>query len=312
MAFSITHYEENGFSVIALKDGAGTSISVIPAFGALLHAFEIDHQGGRLNVIDSYASAEAFRAEVTESFKGVKLSPFACRIKDAAYNWQQHDLRIRKSPIHGLLYDQTFDVIREEADTTQALIALQHHYKGTDPGYPFPYTCHVQYRLLAGSTLEVTTTITNHHDHTIPVMDGWHPYFATGTEVDRLELQFYSKEIVEFDRQLIPTGQVLPYREFEQTRSMAGVELDNSFLLDFNQPAPLCTLHDPVKGVRVEFYPDEKYPVLQVYTPPHRRSIAIENLTGAPDAFNNGIGLVKVPAAQSVDFTTTIRVKNAH
>jgi len=35
-----------------------------------------------------------------------------------------------------------------------------------------------------------------------------------------------------------------------------------------------------------------KYNFLQVYTPPHRKSIAIEPMTCAPNAFNNEQGLI--------------------
>jgi aldose 1-epimerase len=305
MAFSIAHKEANGFHIIELKDSTGTRVEIIPGLGASLHVFEV----AGLNVIDNYPDIDAFRAEVNDSFKSVKLSPFACRISDSAYAWEKKRYAIGKSPIHGLLYDVPFEVEEESADEAAASILLVHQYKGSDPGYPFPYTCNVQYRLLPGNMLEVITTIINQDGQTIPVMDGWHPYFSTGTPVDRLELQFSSKEIVEFDERLIPTGKLLPYTDFAQPKSLAGVELDNSFLLDFEQPSPLCTLRDPEKGISIEFYPDRHYPVLQVYTPPHRRSIAIENLSGAPDAFNNGIGLVKLGAGQSARFSTTIRVK---
>lgn len=308
MAFSIARLQQNGFYIIELKSDAGTGVQIIPSYGALLHAFEVVHQGKKINLIDSYKNSDELKAGITGSFKSVKLSPFACRIKDAQYSWEKKDYTISKSPIHGLLYDQVFEVIAEEATTEYAGISLQHNYKGTDPGYPFAYTCDVQYRLLVDNALEVTTIITNHHTGSIPVMDGWHPYFSTGTPVDQLELQFYSKEIVEFDEKLIPTGKVLPYKAFLQAKSMEGIELDNSFLLDFDQPSPLCTLHDPVKNISIEFYPDKSYPILQIYTPPHRKSIAVENLTGAPNAFNNGIGLVTIPAGQNAHFTTTIKI----
>lgn len=304
MAFSIAHLQRQGFSMIELKDGTGTRVAIIPALGASLHAFEV----GGLNVIDSYPDMDAFHAGVNDSFKSVKLSPFACRISNATYTWEQEQYTVAKSPIHGLLYDMAFETAQESADEAEAGITLVHQYKGTDPGYPFSYTCNVQYRLLPGGMLEVITTVINQSERSMPLMDGWHPYFSTGTPVDQLELQFFSREIVEFDERLIPTGKLLPYDNFVQRKSLAGVELDNSFLLDFTQPSPLCTLRDPQKGISIEFYPDEHYPVLQIYTPPHRRSIAIENLTSAPDAFNNGIGLVKLGAGQSRRFTTTIRV----
>lgn len=308
MAFSITHKEENGFSIIALQDDAGAEVQIIPGYGALLHAFSVPHGSGAINVIDSYGSANDLHAGVTNSFKSVKLSPFACRIKDAAYTWKGTEYTIRKSPIHGLLYDQAFTLIKEEAADSFAEISLEHHYAGDDPGYPFPYRCEVQYRLLADQQLQITTAVFNLHHAPIPLMDGWHPYFATGTPVDRLELQFSSTDIVEFDEKLIPTGKTLPFTAFREGKSMNGVALDNSYLLDFDALQPLCTLTDPEKRIRIGFYPEKTYPVLQVYTPPHRNSIAIENLTGAPNAFNNGIGLVTVEAGQSVIFRTSVTV----
>ncbi|WP_423737694.1 aldose 1-epimerase [Chitinophaga caseinilytica] len=308
MAFSITHKEENGFSIIALQDDAGAEVQIIPGYGALLHAFIIPQGGTNINVIDSYSSSDDLNAGVTNSFKSVKLSPFACRIKDAAYSWEGKDYTIRKSPIHGLLYDQPFSLIKEEAADSFAEISLEHHYAGDDPGYPFPYRCEVQYRLLADQQLQITTAVFNLHNAPIPMMDGWHPYFSTGTPVDRLELQFSSTAIVEFDEKLIPTGKTLPFTEFNGGKSMKGVSLDNSFLVNFEAAQPVCTLTDPEKRVRIAFFPEKSYPVLQVYTPPHRNSIAIENLTGAPNAFNNGIGLVTVEPGHSAIFRTGLQV----
>lgn len=309
MAFFIQHLQQNGFDVIELADDEGASVQVVPALGALLHAFTIPHNNGTLNVIDSYASRADYDAGVGSSFKSVKLSPFACRIKDATFEWNGVKRQVQKSPIHGLLYDQAFAVILEETGSQDAVVDLEYHYSGWDPGYPFPYTCNVRYRLLAQNTLEITTSILNHHGEAIPLMDGWHPYFSTGTPVDELELQFRSKEIVEFDEKLIPTGKLLPHTSFGQVTNLRGVELDNSFILDFDQAAPLCVLHDPKKAVSIEFYPSAAYPILQIYIPPHRSSIAIENLTGAPNAFNNGLGLVKLAPGESMQFATTLRVK---
>ena len=65
---------------------------------------------------------------------------------------------------------------------------------------------------------------------------------------------------------------------------------------------------DESVGLTIHFYPEKSYPILQVYTPPHRRSIAIENLSAAPDAFNNDIGLIHLQAGESYDFRTMIRV----
>jgi aldose 1-epimerase len=58
----------------------------------------------------------------------------------------------------------------------------------------------------------------------------------------------------------------------------------------------------------VQFFPSDSYPYLQIYTPPHRKSIAIENVSGPPDAFNNGMGFVTLEPGQSALFTTTYKV----
>jgi aldose 1-epimerase len=102
---------------------------------------------------------------------------------------------------------------------------------------------------------------------------------------------------------------VLPYTAFAQGKLLKGVELDNSFVLDFVQAQPLATLYDPKKKIRISFFPGQQYPILQVYIPPHRNSIAIENLSGAPNAFNNGLGLVQLQPGASAEFDTRIKVE---
>jgi aldose 1-epimerase len=183
---------------------------------------------------------------------------------------------------------------------------MYHTYRGDDAGYPFPYRCEVQYSLQPGSQLNITTTISNLSEQEIPLMDGWHPYFSTGTAIDEMELQFASTQIVEFNAQLVPTGNMLPYNTFEKLTSLADESLDNSFIVDFTRQAPLCLLRDPQKQVDIMFYPGTCYPILQIYIPPHRSSIAIESLTGAPNAFNNGIGLLTLPAGESREFSTAV------
>jgi aldose 1-epimerase len=71
---------------------------------------------------------------------------------------------------------------------------------------------------------------------------------------------------------------------------------------------PLCVLRNPRKKIEVEFHPEKSYPYLQIYIPPHRKSIAIENISGAPDAFNNGMGFTTLEPGGSVSFKTTYRI----
>ena len=52
--FSVLKKNENGFDIVELKDeSTGTTASVIPSYGAILHAFTVLRDGSSLNVIDS-------------------------------------------------------------------------------------------------------------------------------------------------------------------------------------------------------------------------------------------------------------------
>jgi len=302
---------------MALKDGnTGAQVELIPAYGAMLHAFKVPHQGQLLNIIDSYDSLEEYRQQFATTFKGVKLSPFACRLPGGQYQWQQQFYRVRKTllpgqAIHGLLYDAAFTVAGQQATDAAAVLVLEYTYEGTDAGYPFPYNCRVCYSLQPGHMLEVSTTLTNRAATAIPVMDGWHPYFTTGRAVDELELQFSAVQVLEFNDQLVPTGRLLPCTDYLQPQPLKGVMLDNSFMLRFDRPGPLCTLQDPQQGIAIDYYPGHNYPILQVYIPPERRSIAIEHLSGAPNAFNNGMGLLQLEPGAAETFTARMQVRLA-
>lgn len=317
MSFNIQTFQQHGFDIIALKDeDSGAQVEIIPAYGAMLHAFKVWHKGAPLNVIDGYSNEEEYRQLFASTFKGVKLSPYACRIPGGQYKWRQQSYQISRSllpghALHGLLYDAPFNIIEQEGNADEAALLLEYDYKAEDAGYPFAYNCRVRYRLLPGHILDIHTTLSNQTATPIPVMDGWHPYFTTGSGIDELELQFQADRLVEFNEQLVPTGNLLVCEDYLQSHPLKGITLDNSFLLKSARSGPACTLLDPGKGIAIDLYPDETYPILQVYIPPHRRSIAIENLSGAPNAFNNGMGLYQLERESPKTFGTRIQVRLA-
>jgi aldose 1-epimerase len=62
--------------------------------------------------------------------------------------------------------------------------------------------------------------------------------------------------------------------------------------------------------IQIEVWPDKAYPYVQLYTPDHRMSIAIENLSAPPDTFNNGISLMILPPDANAVFTTTYKISS--
>jgi len=315
--FTATKDTGPDFEKIILTDTtSGTTAEIIPACGAILHAFTVLHKGKAINVIDGYDNEADFKANAeAKGFKSNKLSPFACRIKDATYHFNNKAYTIQKfllgsSAIHGLLYDVAFTVRQTWADKESAGVSVHYSYNATDAGYPFNYDCEVVYELKAGNALTLTTTISNRDHQAIPMQDGWHPYFSFGGTINDLELQFNGDTIAEFDEGLVPTGKFLPYHEFNEFKKIGEQFFDNCFVLQTDGPEPACIIKDTAQQLQLEIYPEKNYPCLQIYTPPHRNSIAIENLSAIPDAFNNGIGLIILQPQSSVQFITTYKISS--
>ena len=293
--------------VVLRDEKTGATAAILPEVGAALHAFS---PGGNklINVIDNYNGLAQAKNEMGLSYKSAKLSPFVCRIPEGKYSfdgkeWEFDNKFMDGSAIHGLIYDKNFVVTHEAADENNASVSMQYDYKMDDPAYPYHYKCQVEYALYAGNILKLRTTISNESAKAIPIADGWHPYFQLGGMVDEWMLFFDAKSMVEFDDKLIPSGKLLEYDLFKTPEKIGDKFFDNCFVVNTGNEQPACELFNPENKLKLSFFPDSNYPYLQIYTPPHRKSIAIENLSGAPDTFNNKMGLLVLAPWHSQTFT---------
>jgi len=314
MSFTVEHTTLNDRSFIHLKNDDTFSATIVPSVGAMLHALNVKLNGTDFNVIDSYDPSEISIESAGNSFKGVKLSPWPCRIPNGKYKFANKEHKLSKmfkdgTALHGLLFDQPFELVDEVANEEKACVLLRHGYEAADPGYPFTYQCEVKFAIHPGRLLEVETTILNLSEEEIPIADGWHPYFQLGGKVDDWEMNFPAMSMVEFDRRLIPTGQLVPFQKFNEPKKIGNIQLDNCFFLKVQEFKPVCSLHNPSNSIHVHFYTNPGYSYLQLFIPPHRNSIAVENLSGAPDAFNNKMGLVKLQPGNTRTFRVFYQVE---
>ena len=309
MSFNVSRTNQNGLSLVKLQDNAtNTIITILPEYGALLHGFEIPVNGEHLNIIDNYSNKEQLDKELALSYKSSKLSPFVCRLRNGKYKIDDSAFEFSKkykdgNAIHGLLYNKPFRIVDEFTDDRQASVTLRYHFKREDPGYPYDYVCEVRYTLMQQSLLQVETIILNLDKEESPLADGWHPYFQLGGIIDDYEIQIATNTMVEFDNSLIPTGELVPDDSFSRPGRIGNRELDNCFVIQPVEQNPAVLMLNPANGVYLSIYNSPRYPYLQLYTPLHRKSIAIENLSAAPDCFNNGIGLVMLAPNASQTFT---------
>jgi aldose 1-epimerase len=291
--------------------GAGNRAVIWPGCGAILNEWTLQWGGTYLSLIEGHADQAEFARQVeNKGFRSCKLSPYVCRMATGGFEFEgkQYDIgkyKLGATSIHGLLYNLPYSVVAQAHSEEHATVTLACDYNGTDAGFPFAYTTLVTYTLQAGNRVTLHTQITNRSGQRMPISDGWHPYFSFGVPIDELRISFAREALVEFDDALLPTGRLMPVVGFRSHESLEDVVFDNCFLLDKPLTGAACRLSSPAHGLAIGIYPDASYPYLQLYTPPHRQSIAIENLSSAPNAFNNGMGLMVLEADETVAFTTT-------
>ena len=121
-------------------------------------------------------------------------------------------------------------------------------------------------------------------------------------KIDNLIFQLNSNQMIEFDERLLPTGKILPFDKFISAKKFGDTKFDHCFKLNENAQ-PACVLRDEEAQIELKIIPERSYSYLQLYTPDDRKSIAIENLSSPPDAFNNNMSLVTAKPGEIYNFT---------
>jgi aldose 1-epimerase len=315
MSFIITPERDEDLDLLQITDlSTGIQVRILPAAGALLHEFSIPLGNRRIQVIDNYKNQTDLHTHLSTSYKSAKLSPFVCRISEGKYSFENNRFEFLNkfndgSAIHGILSDKPFTVLEKNTRTEEASVLLEYQYRHEDPAYPFDYNIQVKYILKTGGRLYLVTTVRNISPVRIPMADGWHPYFSLEGKVNDWLLSLHSRQNLAFDEKLIPLGPMVETERFYSPRQIGNEFFDHCFFLEQDPRIPAAELENPATGLRLSFFPDLSYPFLQIYTPPHRNSIAIENLSSAPDAYNNGIGLLIMQPDESQSFSVLYQLE---
>ena len=314
MAFKITSEYDEDLQILQLADlSSGIQAQILPIAGAMLHKFSIPCDNRRIQIMNSYKNLADFQKNHPSTYKSAKLSPFVCRILDGKYTFENNAYEfLKKFPdgnaIHGVVSDKPFKIVDKSEQPDQASVTLEYLYNQDDAGFPFNYTIHVKYTLKTSGRLSLETTVKNTSSGPIPMADGWHPYFSLEGLVDNWTLSFRSKKNVAFNERLIPTGDFIDSDGFYSPKLIGDEFFDHCFYLEPADDLASVVLENPKTGLRLSFFPDENYRYLQIYTPPDRKSIAIENLSAAPDSFNNSMGLIVLSPGDSQSFTVVYKL----
>ncbi len=129
----------------------------------------------------------------------------------------------------------------------------------------------------------------------MPIGDGWHPFLKLNQKIDNLFLKFDSAKKILTDQDMIPTGKKIKFDDFKIFRQINNTVFDTCFLLCSENNKHQTELYDEKNDLKITLWQETgkgKYNYLQIYTPPDRKSIAIEPMTCNINSFNNKDGLI--------------------
>lgn len=324
MGFDLKIHENKGLEMIQLIDDSTLTILEIRLKGALLNSWKVHNKdtelelilGNQSNALTDQGSIENKTKEQDLSFemngfRSGKMSPFSCRIENGSYYFGEQYYKFNKfylgeHAMHGLVYDANFKIRSTKIQSDCASVELEFEYQGNDPGYPFNYQIKVEWTLYTNNQINLKTTIQNKSGVRMPIMDGWHPYFTLGGIVDDYQLAFKSIGKIEMNSTMIPTGKILEEDYFNNGKKIGSTHFDDCYELNPLQNEVAIRY----EGKTVTIKPKYNYPYLQIYTPDDRQSIAIENLSGAPNCFNNKMGLQILEPHDQIYFETAFQFKS--
>jgi aldose 1-epimerase len=249
---------------------------------------------------------------------GQHLMPWPGRVPGGIYEYEGERYQlpitdhITNAAIHGWARWATFRVVEHGADhitLSSRIFAM--------PGYPFPFEYQISYRWLPDH-LEISTVAKNLGGVTAPFGYGAHPYFTLGrARIDDGILEVPASRYFPRVDGLVPPGPAVPVDgtefDFRHGKPVAGAVLDTTLTdlardeqgraaLSFRAPdGSICiSLHfyDPLRYVQL--YTGDTLPSRQ------REGLAIEPNSAAPNAFNNGLGLLHVAPGASARLHWTL------
>ncbi|BFH74073.1 aldose 1-epimerase [Sulfurisphaera javensis] len=213
------------------------------------------------------------------------LIPFANRVKGGEYEFEGVKYTLPKNKegnaIHGLVLDKIFTIKEIGEDFVTLSYDLSHN------GYPTKLHIEIKYEVNE-SSLMTTFLVKNIGDRKAPLTVGAHPYFIVSNDWD-----IYPKEVKQcIMKNNIPTGEII-------NSTLSHKDYDDCFLVE--EDVKLVSSHSSILIKR------ENLPFIQIYSGV-KGALAIEPMSGAPDAYHNGLGLKIINPGEEMKFSFKVEV----
>lgn len=284
--------------------------------------FEIRHGSQRATVVEvggaireyfvgERAVLDPFAPEaICDGAHGTPLIPWPNRLADGRYHFDGRDYQVpltepeKQNAIHGFLRWRNWHPLVHDA---QRVVMGNRLYASAY--YPFSLDLEVAYELGEGG-LAVAISATNLGSTACPYASGQHPYLSPGTGlIDECTLQLdAATRIVSDPVRQLPTGQEAVAGtefDFRSARRIGTQAVDFAFAdLARDGDGLAWARLGGVDGRTVEFWVDQAFSVLEIYTGDtlapqrRRRGLGAEPMTGPPNGLQSGEGLIRLEPGQ--------------
>jgi len=286
------------FHVVTYKN---SKLQIAPQYGCNPNILILNGQ----KVLDGNETEELLKEDFI--CKGDFLAPFPNRVCDGIYVFEGQTYQLypnetdRGHALHGFLMKKECTLISQNEGEEGTVAVFQTHIsKGESQGYPFELEITLTFTLKE-KALDIDINAKNTGTSNAPYGIGWHPYLTAGKKINDCKLRIPARKIMEVrtDKELIPTGTLLENEFGSEPKTIGETQLDTCFadLVDH-----------AVRFENIELWMDDSMKYFQSYTPAERMSIAVEPMSCAPDAFNNGLGLVTLAPQEDVNHRFGIRL----
>lgn len=229
------------------------------------------------------------------------LFPFPNRLAHGRFTFEgkEYQLPLNESTgrhaIHGFTPRTGWRVVGAGGEKGHAFVSGQLQMSKDLPGatWPADVVITVTYELHP-TALVVECLVENPGPGPLPFGLGYHPYFAIpdvpGATADEMALQAATGELWEADGG-IPTGRRLavpPELDFRAGRAIGGTQLDTLYASppDGSRLQRFARLTHPRSAGSLHLFTPPDFRELVLFTPPHRKAVAIEPYTCATNAAN--------------------------
>lgn len=295
--FTSTILEENNCELLVIKnDKIGLFASINLTQGASLQTYFLNN----VPIIKPVAN---FTYAI--SYASAILFPFVSRTKSGMYEFDGKTYQLncntddQKTALHGLLYNQTFKVLKINEDEEFCEVQLRYLHKKPSQGYPFLFSFTATYTFLRDE-LHVGFNVENIGDNKMPFTIGWHPYFYA-PNFEKTNITFNSKKQVVYDDDLITKD--IKDNPYPNQINFKDMKFDDCWLLTNN----VVDFTTDVYQLKIASNLPENY--LQIYTPPKLPLIAVEPMLGISNSLNNKVGLQILQPNKTFEVTWSVFIK---